>query len=163
MEEGVSGAEPGGSPRGRLAIAAGAAALLAGIVTVAALTASSGSPESGDPGDCFEAWNSSQTAIGDGVHAYDAHDYGPTLVTRVDDSGALLPADSEEGRCAVVFAARDVDEEPDFGVRVYSSGSWQGLYFTDGVPLDEIERMQRDALATANATLSSDGTLAPTS
>lgn len=56
-----------------------------------------------------------------------------------------------------------MDEEPDFGVRVYSSGSWQGLYFTDGVPLAEIERMQRDALATANATLNSDGSLAPNS
>lgn len=152
-------APAGGSPRRRLALAGGAAALLAALVAVAALSASSGSPAGDDPEDCVAAWNSSRAAVGDGLHAREAHGYEATLVTRVDDAGELLEPGAEDGRCAVVFAAREVDFEPDFGVRVYSSGAWNGLFYTDAVPLDEIERMQQEALESANATLERDGTL----
>ena len=153
---------PGGPPaRGRLAIVAGAALLLAGVVTVAALSASGGVPRGNEPENCLAAWNESQSAIGDGVHAYQGHDYGPVLVTRVDDEGRILPTGAGDGRCAVIFATANVNFEPDFGVRVYSSGRWTGLYFTDGVPLGEIARMQREAVSTANATLQPDGSLVP--
>lgn len=145
--------------RGRLLIAVGAMLLLAAVVTVAALTASSGSPAEEDPDDCVEAWNASRTAIADGLHAVQAHDYGPVEVTRVDDEGKPIGTDSEEGRCAVVFAAEKVDFEPDFGVRVYASGRWTGLFYSDAVPVEEIARIQRDAVAGANATLQPDGTL----
>lgn len=152
---------PGGRPeRGRLAIVAGAALLLAVVVTVAALSAS-GAAEDDDPESCFAAWNESPSAIGDGVHAYQGHDYGPVLVTRVDDSGKVLPPGADDGRCAVIFATGQVGLEPDFGVRVYSSGQWAGLYSTDGVPLEQIARIQRDALASANAALQPDGSLVP--
>lgn len=155
-------AQPPGSTRGRLVIAAGAAVLLAVVVVVAALTGSSGAPASEDPEDCIATWNSSQTALGDGQHAIQTHDYEDVLVTRVDDDGKPLEPGAQDGRCLVVFAAREVDSEPDFGVRVYSAGQWGGLYFTDAVPLDEIERIQQGAVGTANATLESDGTLAGT-
>ena len=153
---------PGGPPApGRLAIVAGAALLLAVVVTVAALSASGGAPEGDDPENCLAAWNESQSAIGDGVHAYQGHDYGPVLVTRVDDSGKVLPPGADDGRCAVIFATGQVGLEPDFGVRVHSSGQWTGLYFTDGVAPGEIARMQREAVSTANATLQPDGSLVP--
>jgi hypothetical protein len=148
--------------RRRLGIALGAGLLLAAVVAVAALTASSGAPDSEGPDDCVAAWNSSQTALADGQHALQAHDYSDVLVTRVDDQGSVLEPDAEEGRCLVVFAAQEVDSEPDFGVRVNSSSGWGGLYFTDAVPLEEIERIQQDAVAKTNARLEPDGTIAPT-
>ena len=145
--------------RRRLGIALGAGLLLAVIVVVAALTASSGTPESEDPDDCVAAWNSSRTALADGQHALQAHDYSDVLVTRVDREGEVLEPEAEEGRCLVVFAAEEVDFEPDFGVRVYSPSGWAGLYFTDAVPLEEIERIQQDAVGAANARLEDDGTI----
>ena len=65
-----------------------------------------------------------------------------------------------EARCAVVFASPQVDSEPDFGVRVFDDGRWAGLALVDRVPLEQIETLQREATATANATLLPDGRLA---
>ena len=143
-----------------MAIAIGAGLLLAAVVAVAALTASSGSPASGEPDDCVDAWNASQIALRDGQHALQAHDYRDVLVTRADEEGAVLSPDAEKGRCLVVFAAPEVDFEPDFGVRGYAAGQWGGLYFTDAVPLEKIEKIQQDAVGSANAELQSDGTIA---
>jgi len=144
--------------RGRLAIVAAAATLLVAMVVVGTQlggTKSEGSAE--DP--CVRAWNSDPVARQDGVHAYKVHRYRATLVTRVDAEATLLEPGSAQGRCAVVFASPRPDQELDFGVRVYEQGRWAGLGLVDGLTIDEIGDMQREAMSRVNATLHPDGTL----
>jgi hypothetical protein len=149
--------------RGRLIFAAVATALLTAVIVAVAISGSSGDEETVDD-ECLPEWNDSALARSDGVHAYEAHGYRSTLLTRVDPDGLVI-ADAggpptPEARCAVVFASPQVDQEPDFGVRVLDDGRWAGLALVDRVPLDQIEAMQQDATATANVTLLPDGRLA---
>ncbi len=159
----------GASQRARLAIALGAAVLLAGIVGVVVLT---GGPDEDEGAalptlTCFSAWNEDQIApIQDGQHAYASHGYRQTLVTRLDQDNQIIgaadsedPPDDPEARCAVIFASPQVDEEPDFGVRVYEEGRWTGLSLSDRVPLEEISDLQADAVSQSNALLAANGTL----
>ncbi|HEY8467278.1 MAG TPA: hypothetical protein VIL04_10790 [Solirubrobacterales bacterium] len=144
--------------KARLAIVAVAATLLIAMVVVGTQlggTDSEGSVE--DP--CLRAWNSDPVARQDGVHAYKVHRYRATLVTRVDADANLLEPDSTQGRCAVVFASPRPDQELDFGVRVYERGRWAGLGLVDGLTIDEIGDLQREAMSRVNATLHPDGTL----
>jgi hypothetical protein len=150
--------------RGRLVFAAGATAILTAVIVVVVISGSSGEGGPADP--CLATWNDDAIARSDGVHAYEAHGYSATLLTRVDPQGEVV-ADAQtddppttEARCAVVFASPQVDSEPDFGVRVFDNGRWAGLVLVDRVPLEQIETMQRDATATANVTLLPDGRLA---
>jgi hypothetical protein len=150
--------------RGRLVFAAAATVVLVAVVAV--VTASGGSGGESDSDDpCLAEWNDDAVARSDGVHAFEAHGYSATLLTRVDQQGQVL-ADATgpptpDARCAVVFASPVVDSEPEFGVRVLDQGRWAGLALVDRVPLDRIEAMQQDATATANVTLLPDGRLAP--
>jgi hypothetical protein len=141
--------------RGRLIFAAVATALLTAVIVAVAISGSSGEEQTTDD-ECLVAWNDDPLARSDGVHAYEAHGYRSTLLTRVDPEGDSTP----DARCAVVFASPQVDQEPDFGVRVLDDGRWAGLALVDRVPLDQIEAMQREATATANVTLLPDGRLA---
>ncbi len=152
--------------RGRLAFAAGATAILTAAIVVVVISGSSGEEGADDP--CLAIWNDDSLARSDGVHAYEAHGYSATLLTRVDQQGEVV-ADAQtdgqptaEARCAVVFASPQVDSEPDFGVRVFDDGRWVGLALVDRVPLEQIETLQADATATANVTLLPDGRLAGT-
>jgi hypothetical protein len=149
--------------RGRLVFAAGATVLLVAAVAIVAVSGSS-TEESQVDDQCLQLWNDDSFGTSDGVHAYRAHGYSDTLVTRIDSEGEVIAegADAAPGdsRCAVIFAAPTVDQEPEFGVRVYDQGRWAGLALVDRVPLDQIEAMQREATATANATLLPDGRLA---
>jgi hypothetical protein len=150
--------------RGRLVFAAAATVVLVAVVVVVA--ASGGSEEEGGSDDpCLAEWNDDAIARSDGVHAFEAHGYSATLLTRVDAEGEVIAGatgpPTPEARCAVVFASPVVDSEPDFGVRVFDQGRWAGLALVDRVPLDQIEAMQQAATATANATLLPDGRLAP--
>ena len=149
--------------RGRLAFAAGATAILTAVIVVVSMSGSSGEEGPTDP--CLAIWNDDAIARSDGVHAYQAHGYSATLLTRVDPQGELVASEPQDpptaqARCAVVFASPQVDSEPDFGVRVFDSGRWAGLALVDRVPLEQIETLQREATATANATLLPDGRLA---
>ena len=151
--------------RGRLAFAAGATAILTAAIVVVVISGSSGE-EDGPADPCLAIWNDDPLARSDGVHAYEAHGYRATRLTRVDPEGEVV-ADAQtddqptpEARCAVVFASPQVDSEPDFGVRVFDDGRWAGLALVDRVPLEQIETLQRDATATANVTLLPDGRLA---
>lgn len=168
-EESAATGQPG---RGRIAFAVGAALVLAALVGVVVATGSSGDNEVTN--ECIMAWNEDPIAsaspdIG-GVHAYEAppigHGYREALATRVDADGNVLettggeaPMDEPDARCAVVFAAPELDFEPGFGVFVFDEGRWGSLTNVDGLPLDQIEAMQADAITTANATLLADGTL----
>ncbi len=158
------------SQRARLVIALGAAILLATIVVVV-VVARGGDEEPSEilAGTCFEAWNDDVVAPRqDGIHAYTAHGYRQTLVTRLDEDAEIVglgddstaPGDPQ-ARCAVIFASPQVDEEPDFGVRVYDEdeGRWTGLGLTDESPLKVIADLQAEAVADSNALLASNGTL----
>ena len=144
--------------RGRAALAAGAALLLAGIVAVVALSGSESSIEP-PPAGCLEAWNDDRLAVQDGVHAFTGHDYGPTEVLRFDEEGEPLPAGSENGDCGVVFGAAELDFEPGFSARIYADGRWAPLAIERRVPIKRLEELQQVALDNANATLLPDGTL----
>jgi hypothetical protein len=144
--------------RGRLAIVAVAATLL--VVMVVVGTQLGGSDSEGSVDDaCVRAWNGDQLALQDGVHAHNVHRYRATFVTRVDAEANLLEPDAPEGRCAVIFASPRPDQELDFGVRVYEHGRWAGLGLVDGLTIDEVGEMQREAMSRANATLHPDGSL----
>ncbi len=156
------------SQRARLAIALGATILLAAIIGI--VVATRGGEE--EPSEllsstCFEAWNEDLVAPRqDGIHAYSAHGYRQTLVTRLDAEAQTLglgddatPADKPGARCAVIFASPQPDFEPDFGVRVYEKGRWSGLGLTDESPLKVIARLQAEAVADSNAVLVTNGTL----
>ena len=149
--------------RGRLVFAGVATALL--IAAVVAVAVSGSADEDAPADECLAVWNDDAVGRSDGVHAYTAHGYRAVLVGRVDPEGELIGEAVVEGepspeqRCAVIFAAPRVDSEPDFGVRVHDDGRWAGLAVLDRVPLDRIEALQRDATATADATLLPDGRL----
>jgi hypothetical protein len=148
--------------RGRLVFAAATTAVL--VAAVVAVAVSGSSDDEAPDDECLLEWNDDALARSDGVHAYTAHGYSATLITRVDPEGNVVEDATGEptadARCAVVFASPQVDYEPEFGVRVLDAGRWTGLALADRVPLDQIAAMQRDATATANATLLPDGRLA---
>ncbi len=163
----MSGEEQGGSSeRARLAIALGAALLLGLIVGIVVITGS-GDDQARPTGTCFEAWNDDPIApIQDGQHAYTAHGYRQTLVTRLDRNAQIIDspddddsADDPRARCAVIFASPQPDFEPDFGVRVYDEGRWTGLGIADKASLDEIAALQAEAVADSNAVLFASGEL----
>ncbi len=157
------------SQRARLAIALGAGLALVAIVLIVVATRGSDDEEASEllAGTCFTAWNDDLVAPRqDGIHAYTAHGYRQTLVTRLDQEGETVglgddaaAPDDKDARCAVIFASPQVDEEPDFGVRVYDEGRWTGLALTDGTKLEDIARLQAEAVADSNALLLSNGTL----
>lgn len=155
------------SQRARLAVALGAAFLLAAIVGVVVATGGSGDEQAAAPtGTCFEAWNTSGAPIQDGQHAYTAHGYRQTLVTRLDSESEIIgSADDEaapndpEARCVVIFATPQPDFEPDFGVRVLVNNRWTGLVVAEKVPLDDIAALQAQAVPESNALLAANGTL----
>jgi hypothetical protein len=158
----------GGSPqRARLAVALGATFLLAAIVGVVLATGGSDDAPAAPTGTCFVLWNEDPIApSSDGTHAYTAHGYRQTLVTRVDRNAQIVEdgegrkPDSRDARCAVIFATPQPDFEPDFGVRVFYEGRWIGFTLIEGTTLDDIERLQADAVSASNAVLGSDGQLA---
>lgn len=144
--------------KGRLTIVGAAAAVLV-IMVVAGTQLGGSSSERGVDDACVSAWNNDQIALQDGIHAHNVHRYRATFVTRVDAEANLLEPDAERGRCAVVFASPRPDRELDFGVRVYEDGRWAGLGLVDGLTIDEVGVMQREAMSRVNATLHADGTL----
>jgi hypothetical protein len=149
--------------RARLAFAGIAALVLTAVVVAVTVSGSSG--DDGPSDECLSEWNDDPVALSDGVHAYDAHGYRATLLTRVDPEGNVIGESEIEGspsaeqRCAVIFASAQVDFEYDFGVRVLDEGRWAGLVLVDGLPPDQVVALQRDATATANTTLLPDGRL----
>ena len=166
------------SQRARLVIALGAALLLAAIVSVVVATGGSEEDEASEllAATCFTTWNEDLVAPRqDGIHAYTAHGYRQTLVTRIDREGEIIglgddttPPDDPEARCAVIFASPQVDQEPDFGVRVFDQdvrgedSGWTGLSLAaDKTPLEQIEALQAEAVSESNALLLSNGTLGP--
>lgn len=157
---------PPGAPDSRRAAIYAAGVLLAGlvvvVVVVVVLGGSDGGAESGaaDPA-CIEDWNSDETAVGFGQHQFGGHGYERVQVLRVDAQGE--PSDAEDALCAVVFAAAELDPEPGARAQVLLNGSWTGFETLGGVNDRAIGQLQSDAVAGTNASLSSEGELAPRS
>jgi len=168
-EEDLSpGEAPPASQRARLAIALGAAFLLAAIVGVVVATGGSSDETASLPsGTCFEAWNEDPVApTQDGTHAYTAHGYRQTLVTRLDRDSQIIDSPDEDdapddpsARCAVIFASPQPDFEPDFGVRVFDQGRWTGLAVAEKATLEQITDLQAEAVAESNSLLAASGKL----
>jgi hypothetical protein len=157
--------EAEGSPResdSRRAALYAAGVLLAGLAVAVAvvLVSRSGGDTGGSAADpaCIEAWNADQTAVSFGQHQFGGHGYERVQILRVDRSGT--PTESEDGLCAVVVAATELDPEPGARAQVLLQGSWTGFESLEDVNDRAIGQLQSDAVAGTNATLSAEGTLA---
>lgn len=133
---------------------------LAGAVAVVLLTGGGGETEANEPdAACVEAWNGDPAATAYGQHQFDGHGYDRVQVLRVSEAGA--PTESPEGLCAVVFAATDIDPEPGARAQVLLEERWTGFEELQGVGDRDIGQLQSDAVAGANASLSTAGALVP--
>jgi hypothetical protein len=143
----------------RLLFAGVAGAVVIGAVVIVSLSGSGESDIPPAPTECMSAWNDNPVAIQDGVHAYTAHQYGPTEVVYLDRDGRPLPVGETSGDCGVIFGAAELDFEPGFSARIYAERRWGPLAIIREVPIAELEGLQQEALDNANATLLPDGRL----
>ncbi|HEY7151968.1 MAG TPA: hypothetical protein VH391_09830 [Solirubrobacterales bacterium] len=162
-----SGVEPeqAGSPSRRRAALAGALVLGALLIAIV-ITISSGSSSSGDAGwgdaqlprGCLKAWNSDVVALNYGVHNSISHGYEDVQVGYMPRSGsALLSNDPDAGRCAVVFAANQLDPERQAAGQVHLGEEWVPLSRLVG--LRELAQLQGAAVRQANAKVTEYGKL----
>ena len=106
--------------------------------------------------DCLQSWNSEQASLSFGRHVYETHDTSRAQVTQLEPPGQALNISGSE-TCAVIFAVPENDYEyGDVGLVVTKFGwaSMQELARGDQI---ELERIQREATASPNATLFPDG------
>ncbi len=149
-------------PRGRVAIALGAALLLGVIVTVV-LHAASGEDEeraalAPDAG-CVESWNSDRAATAYGRHNFNFHDYEGALVTFLDPLGEEVGADAERALCAVIFPSQVLDAEPFAAGQVLRGRFWEPISLLAGVEETRVAELQVTAAGAPNATLERTGRL----
>lgn len=151
---------PQAGSRLRLAFAVAAAAAL-GAVVMLVVVAGSGSGDSADvvaaPAQCVRSWNHDPNTVAFGVHNATAHGYSQVQVTRLADDGSAL-ADSDAGKCAVIFAATSLDPELGAAAQIVINGGWAPLTAT-GVDTTRLAQLQSDAVEQANADLQPDGTI----
>jgi hypothetical protein len=156
-EEGPEAEQVLSRTRGRVALAA--TLLLGGLVAAVVVASSSGpSGASEAPRDCVRAWNADPGAIDVGVHNSVSHGYRDVQVGYMPEDGAAsLSGDPQAGECAVVFAARRLDPEPEAAGQIQRGDRWAPL---SGLlaPAD-LARLQIAAVAEANATVTGDGAL----
>ncbi len=146
------------SPRARLVLVAGAAALLAAVVVGVTLAGGGSDPSvRALPPGCVRAWNADPAAASYGRHNFDSHGYRGALVTYLSSSAERL---DEGGVCAVIFASQALDPEPFAAGQVLSEGRWLPISSLDGVELTAIAELQASAAGDPNVTLEPDGRLA---
>lgn len=156
-----AGSPPEGSDSRRAALVA-ASILLTGLAVAVVVVVLSGSGSDAgateaDPA-CLEAWNEDETAVAFGQHQFGGHGYERVQVLRVDESGG--PTEAEDGLCAAVFAATELDPEPGARAQVLLNGSWTGFESLGSVNDRTIGQLQSDAVAETNASLTAEGNLA---
>lgn len=161
--EEASGPEPSADPSRRdprLAIAVGGAVALAAIVAVVALSGGSSGDEAAaaPPERCMEGWNADPEARAFGQHNYGSHGYERVQVTRLTEQADELPA-GEEGVCAVVFGALQLDTEPFAAGQLLIEGVWRPIALQPEVDLNRVAELQTIAEGQPNASLTGEGVL----
>ena len=144
--------------RSRLIVAAVLAVGLAAAVVVVILAGGGGgsSAEAADT-ECIESWNDDEAMVAFGLHQFSGHGYERVQVLRLTEEAK--PTTSEDGLCAAVFAAQNLDPEPGARVQVLVDGKWSGIESLGNVDDREIAQLQSDAFGQVNASLTRDGRL----
>ncbi|HEX6115674.1 MAG TPA: hypothetical protein VFY99_01150 [Solirubrobacterales bacterium] len=160
MDEGPEPSERAGQDRPRLIVAAVLAVGLVAAVLVVVLAGGGGESdaEAADT-ECVDAWNDDEAMLAFGLHQFSGHGYERVEVLRVTEDGK--PTSAESGTCAVVFAARALDPEPGARAQVLVDGKWTGIESLGNVDDREIAKLQAEAFARVNASLTTDGRIAP--
>jgi hypothetical protein len=140
-------------------VALATALLLGGLIVVILLASSSSSEQAPAPEACLKAWNSNRAALAYGRHNSLAHGYTEVQVGYMPKQGARsLASNPDEGKCAVVFAASQLDPEAFAAGEILTREGW--------IPLSgllepaNLAALQSAALGGANASLTADGKLA---
>jgi len=144
--------------RGRIAIAVGAAVLLAAIVGIVALAGGGDEQAAGAPPECVRAWNSDPEAVAFGRHNYTSHGYQGALVTYLSDDAEEVDS-AELGLCAVIFPAQALDPEPVAAGEVLRAGTWTPISELQGVELARVGELQAMAAGAPNTRLADTGEL----
>jgi hypothetical protein len=149
--------------RARLAFAGGllvALVIVIVVVVIAGRSGEAGTEATEAPPECIDAWNGDREAILTGSHQSAAHGYVRVQATRVGPGGSLVEGD--DGDCAVIFAAPTLDAEAAFAAQVYDGEKWKALADSPAMDLERLGELQAGALRSANASLTAEGTIEPT-
>ncbi len=146
--------------RARLLVAAGA--LVALVILIVVVLLGSGGEErefASAPNECLTRWNSSEDALGTGIHNSSAgHDYFRVQVAYASEGASTIsPQPLERGRCVVIFAGSQLDPEPIAAAEINIGGSWVPL--SASADRSRLAELQSQALGDYNAELAQDGTI----
>ena len=144
----------------RLFFAAGTGAALVAVVVVVALSGGEDEPEpvALDP-TCVEDWNEDPATLSYGRHNFTFHNYEAALVTHLNATAEVVPADDPAALCAVIFPSRVLDQEPFAAGELLRDGTWLPISRLPGVELTRVAELQVEAAEAPNAALDEGGTL----
>ena len=144
----------------RLAIAIGGAVALAAIIVVVVLGGGSGSDDAAAtaPDRCIDKWNGDPEAVAFGQHNYGSHGYERVQVTRLTED-AEEPGAGEDGVCAVIFGALQLDTEPVAAGQLLVDAVWRPISLQPEVDLTRVAELQTIAEGQPNSSLSGEGLL----
>jgi hypothetical protein len=144
-----------------VAVVLGVGLLIAVLVVVLAGSGGGDTEAAAADQACVDDWNGDETMLAFGLHQFSGHGYERVQVVRLTPDGK--PTDSEDGLCAVIFAARALDPEPGARAQVLQDDKWTGIENLGNVDDAEVAKLQSDAFAAVNASLTGEGRLAPSS
>jgi len=147
--------------RARAVIAIGALVAFGVLIAVIVVTGGSGGREFAEaPDACVESWNDDPHAVSTGVHNFNSHGYASVQVAYASEDGAAVGSSPvPDGGCVVVFAAQALDPEPVAAAEINLDERWVPM--SENADTETLAQLQSDAVADANARLSSDGRLTP--
>jgi hypothetical protein len=136
-----------------------AAILLTGVIAIVLASSQGSSEKTGAPAPnaCLEAWNSDRHALEFGRHNSLNHGYTDVQVGYAPAEATTLSSSADDGECAVVFAADQLDPEIEYAGEIYLDGEW--LPLSSRVEAPDLAALQRAALDGANATVTPEGKL----
>lgn len=148
-------------PGARFGAALAAVVLLAGLTAII-LTSSGSSTEEGTaapaPLRCLKEWNSDPQAIAFGRHNSVSHGYSDVQVGRMPQEGSTsLSSEPGAGECAAVFAAEQLDPEPEAAGEIQLDGEWIPL--SSLLETAALAELQSAGVDGANATVTAEGEL----
>ena len=148
-------------PGARFGAALAAVVLLAGLTAIILTSSGSSSEERTAvpaPLGCLKAWNSDSRAIAFGRHNSISHRYDDVQVGRMPQEGATsLSSRPGTGECAVVFAAEQLDPEPEAAGEIQLDREWIPL--SSLLETAALAELQSAAVDGANAIVTADGEL----